>query len=385
MRTFLARLRWVHVALALLGLQGQGLLAQPLALNVALREQVLMVKKGDGLFSTEFETTFFRPPGDGPFPVVIINHGKAKGDTRFDPRARYEAAAREFVRRNYMVVLPMRQGFSKSSGSYIGGGCNVESNGRVQAQDVQAVIGFLNSVPDADISRIVVIGQSHGGLTTMALGTSNPAGVRGLINFAGGLRNDQCVSWEAQLAKAFGAYGREARIPSLWLYGENDSFWPAPLYQDMHRQFVEAGGQARLVEVGKFGADSHGLFASGGGVPVWLPHVERFLRELSLPTAVVHSIPSRGHTQPVPPASNFAALTDESALPAVKDASSKGYVKFLAGEWPRAFAISPSGSWAFYYGRSDAMTAAVERCNQFAKDNSCRLYAVDDVVVWTKQ
>ena len=118
-------------------------IAQPL--NEAMREQVVMVKKGDGLLAVELETTLFRPPGNGPFPVVLINHGKAPGNPHFQPRARYEVAAREFVQRNYLVVIPMRQGFSKSTGSYIGGGCNVESNGRVQAEDVVATLDYLNS------------------------------------------------------------------------------------------------------------------------------------------------------------------------------------------------------------------------------------------------
>ena len=78
-----------------------------------------MVKKQGGLFNFELETTVFKPPGAGPFPVVIINHGKSAGNPKFQNRARNVWTAREFVMRGFMVLLPNRQGFSKSTGAYI--------------------------------------------------------------------------------------------------------------------------------------------------------------------------------------------------------------------------------------------------------------------------
>jgi dienelactone hydrolase len=89
----------------------------------------------------------------------------------------------------------MRQGFSKSTGSYIGVGCNVQSNGRVQADDVATILAYLKALPDADTSRVLVVEQSPGGLTTLAFGTRNEPGVQGLVNFAGGLRQDDCAGW----------------------------------------------------------------------------------------------------------------------------------------------------------------------------------------------
>jgi hypothetical protein len=83
-----------------------------------------------------------------------------------------------------------------------------------------------------------------------------------------------------------------------------------------------------------------------------------------------------------PPQSGFAAIDDETKVPL----SSKGiaaYHRFLAAPAPRAFAIAPDGSasgWAS--GPLDAMQRALERCAQRA-GQTCRLYAVDDEVVWT--
>jgi dienelactone hydrolase len=370
--------------LGLLLLAGAGQAAEP-ALNAAWREQVVMLPKSAGLLSTELETTLFRPPGSGPFPVLIINHGKAAGDPKFQPRYRAEVATREFLQRNYLVVLPMRQGFSRSSGNYIGGGCNVESNGRAQAEDVLATLNYLKTVADADLSRVVVLGQSHGGLTTLALGSLNYPGVRGLINFAGGLRQENCAGWESVLARALGSYARDTHAPSLWFYGDNDSYFQPWLFREMHKNYLDAGGQARLVAFGAFGSDSHALFGSRTGLPIWLPEVEKFLAELGLPSQAVHRIALALHDAPVPAATAFAPLAQERALPQAKQAGQDGYLKYLDAEAPKAYALSPNGAWAYSSARSSAMRTALERCNEFAKDHSCRLYAVDDAVVWAKE
>ena len=364
-----------------------GAMAQstPAPFNTALREQVVMVPKGNGLLATALETTVFRPPGEGPFPVVVINHGKESGDPRFQARARYEVASRAFLERGYMVVLPMRQGFSKSTGSYIRGGCNITSNGRAQAEDITAALAYVRTLPDADSSRIVVAGQSHGGLSTMALGAlPPPEGVRALINFAGGLRNDNCTAWEAALSDAFASYGKTTQLPSLWFYGSNDSFWPEALARDMHARFVASGGQAKLVAFGHFGKDAHQLFSSRDGLAVWLPEVEAFLAGLGLPAQATVTLPSLSHERPLPAATHAFALDDADAIPHVKATAREGYRKFLAAPWPRAFAIASTGAWAYIHGRADAMTAALTRCTEFAKPQggTCQLYAVDDRIVW---
>ena len=108
------------------------------AWTAGLPEQVVMIRKSSGV---QLETTVYRPEGPGPFPLVVINHGKAPIITPArQPRARYSNAAREFLSRGFVVAIPMRQGFSKSTGAYRGQGCEVEVNGRAQADDVEATL-----------------------------------------------------------------------------------------------------------------------------------------------------------------------------------------------------------------------------------------------------
>jgi dienelactone hydrolase len=359
--------------------------AQAPVVDAGLNESVLMITK-KGLFTLELETTLYKPDGDGPFPIALINHGKAPGDSRFQARYRPGLAARYFLQRGYAVVVPMRQGFSKSNGSYIGGGCNVESNGRVQAEDVKAALDYVTAQPWADKNQIVVVGQSHGGWTTLAFGAQNYPGVKALVNFAGGLRQPDCVGWENNLASGAAAYARDTRLKSLWFYGDNDSFFNTATYRAMHEKYTAAGGQAKLVAFGTFGTDAHSLFGSQAGVTIWQPEMTTFLAASGLPSEslAAYAKYAKAAVTVAPPSTDFADLADATKLPHVKDAGRAGYVAYLTKTPPRAFAIASTGAWGWAEGGEDPLARALANCNRITGATPiCKLYSVDDTVVWT--
>lgn len=356
--------------------------AQTSELDSSLNETVQIIPK-KALFTIDLETTIYKPDGDGPFPIAVINHGKAPGDPKFQGRYRPAFAARYFLQRGYAVVVPMRQGFSKSGGLYIGGGCNVESNGRAQAEDVKAVLDYVAQQNWADKDRIVVLGQSHGGWTTLAFGPLNYPGVKALVNFAGGLRQEGCIAWENNLAKGAAGYGSQTRLPSLWFYGDNDCFFKTETYRAMFDKYTGSGGAAQLVAFGTFGADAHSLFGARSGELVWQPEVTKLLAKVGLPSEPVATYAKFGTTpvRVVPAKTDFAPLEDPSKLPFVKDSGRAGYVSYLTKTIPRAFAIAPSGAWGWAEGGDDPLKRATENCNRNGA-GLCRLYSVDDFVVW---
>ena len=84
-----------------------------------------------------------------------------------------------------------------------------------------------------------------------------------------------------------------------------------------------------------------------------------------------------------PRATGFAAIEDIGKVPLHDDAARQGYQRFLAVGLPRAIALSPDGRfWNWKAGDFDSITQALTRCSQAAKQ-TCKLYAVDDDVVWT--
>jgi dienelactone hydrolase len=183
----------------------------------------------------------------------------------------------------------MRSGFSKSTGSYVGGECNVESNGLEQAEDVAATVAYAHTLDYVDRTQTLVMGQSHGGWTTLAYGASKPdPSVKGLVNFAGGLRQTNCLGWESNLAKGAASFGAATAIPSLWLYGDNDSYFSKEIYSNMFARYSKANPKAQLVAFGVFGEDAHSLFSHKDGRAIWEPYLEKFMTQLGLPIAVIY-------------------------------------------------------------------------------------------------
>jgi dienelactone hydrolase len=169
-------------------------------------EEVTRIPLGSGS-NIQLETTVYRPKGSGPFPLVVMNHGKAFSAPSKQPRARYPVLSQEFVKRGYVVVIPMRQGFSQSGGRHDSTACDLSANGRAQAGDVHAVVKHFQKQTWIKSDQVIVMGQSHGGLVTMAYAENPEPGVKLIVNFAGGLRSNEgrCkAQWAEQMVGAFG-------------------------------------------------------------------------------------------------------------------------------------------------------------------------------------
>ena len=110
--------------------------------------------------------------------------------------------------------------------------------------------------------------------------------MKALINFAGGLRQDSCVSWEDSLIKGAAEYAEETRVPSLWFYGSNDSYFSTDTSNAMFKAYTAAGGNARMVAFGNFGNNSHLMFGSAAGEPIWQPEVTAFLSSVGMPSEI---------------------------------------------------------------------------------------------------
>ena len=374
----LGKKRWLVAVMAVSALGSIAQTASDLRPEGSLTERVLMVPVGVATPVLELETTLFRPPGEGPFPVLIMNHGKARGNPRQQERDRFIAISREFVKRGYAVVIPMRTGFAHSGGQYLDDGCDLQGNGQTQANDVQGVVDYLVRQPWVDRTRLLVAGQSHGGLTALAYGTRTMPGVRGVINFAGGLRTDSgACQWKKALLVAFSGYGAKSKVPSLWFYGANDSYFNPALATALRDAFVGAGGQARLVAFGAFKQDAHAMSGSRDGVKVWWPETERFLKEIGMPTDEV----VRLDEQPRLPKTAFAAIDNVEAIPYLQSHGREQYKVFLGKPSPRAFAVSASGGWSWAEDGDDPVERVLASC-QRSSGQPCKLYAIDDDVVW---
>jgi dienelactone hydrolase len=230
------------------------------------------------------------PSVPGVRPVAIINHGAprdAADALRVTPNS-YAAAQTWFLQRGYVVVVPVRRGYGTAAATAIRegyGSCNTPDYfgaGQATADDIAAVIEYLPTLPFADARRIVVVGQSAGGWGAIALASRNPPGVVAVINFAGGRGSPQPgqVCQPARLVDAARRFGRSARVPSLWLYSENDRYFDQPLVRTMVNAYGEGRSNTEFVALPPFGEDGHLIINRPEALGLWTQPVERFLQRV---------------------------------------------------------------------------------------------------------
>jgi CubicO group peptidase (beta-lactamase class C family) len=237
--------------------------------------------------SQTVKVTIFRDDQTPRAPFLILNHGRSS-----DAAIRQRVSARPFadnarylVSRGFAVFVPIRIGYGAT------GGPDVESSGPCRdrryrevydagVRQVLAVIAYAKSQAYVDPERGLVAGQSFGGTMAIGLAAEGVPGVRAAVNFAGG-GGGRPKTHPGQpcdpdkLQALFAHYGGQARIPTLWVYSENDQYWGPELPRKWHSAFTTAGGEGRFVQIPAFKADGHSSFT--GQPQAWKPAFEAFL------------------------------------------------------------------------------------------------------------
>lgn len=248
--------------------------------------RVPMTEPGPGGKPATLEATLYRPAGKGPHPVLLFNHGSTGGGAvALSVTLRPSRQAPFFVERGFAVLAPMRRGRGASDGAHAEyeGTCapDVLGAGLTRAiEDVDAAMVYLRAQPWADPDRILVSGQSRGGILSVAYAAERPGTVRGVINFAGGWTSQRCDEGGRGFNQAtFASAGGRTRIPMLWLYAEEDGYYSAEWIRRYHEAFAQAGGVATLRVFPALGADGHRLVDR---VEIWKGAADDFLRLLNL-------------------------------------------------------------------------------------------------------
>ena len=228
------------------------------------------------------------PEGDGPWPGVLINHGAPRKPEDRARRATFNGSTTWFAEKGFAVLSLTRRGYGKSQGGYSEGygKCTLpyyKQGGDRTAEDILVGVRYLRGLPNVIKDKIVVAGISAGGWGTLAAMARNPEGVVLGLNFAGGrgsVKEGEICGGEAAMLEAPEAWGKTARIPSFWIYAENDRFWGPDLPKKLFAAYRAGGAPAELWAAPAFPhhRDGHTLFGHAKGAGFWGERVERALR-----------------------------------------------------------------------------------------------------------
>lgn len=364
--------------------QPPGEIAPDPLLNEEIVRLPVKVRLRDGVREREFVLTTFRPNGPGPFPTVIISHGRDEQNrARF---GRNRSQAYFWVLRGFAVLAPTRVGYGVS-GSDIDPEsarhslCNA-ADFRPLAESalahIHATAAYAAKQPWVDNTNLLLAGASVGGFASVVAAGDASLPVRGVINIAGGTggqSSNTTTPCSPQVTERMMALsGKSRAVPSIWIYSANDKYWGAALPRQWHAAYAMAGGTAEFHMLPAFGDNGHEVLGITEARSHWVPRVEHFLKTVGFAP--------RKPPVDAPAPTEFALLDDLESLPHVGQRGRDLYATFLAKEVPRAFAIARTGHSAYFAGQFDVMAKALKRCAELAKEE-CRLYAVNDNVVWT--
>lgn len=286
----------------------------------------------------ELELVFHQPPGAGPFPTLIFNHGSTGSGAdpaEFVKTWHSQTIGSFFNVRGWQVVFPQRRGRGRSGGLYDEGFTPNRSGytceparalaGLERAlEDLDEVVRHLRTRPSVDPRRLLAGGQSRGGILAIVHAGTRPGTFLGALNFVGGWMSDSCPNPTAINTVAF-ARGGAFPGPTAWLYGEHDPFYSLAHSRANHAAFTAAGGR------GAFHAYNLGAGQNGHNVFLfpdrWGAVVDELLRTLPVPDAIA------------PPAHALANLSLRAALggpPLIV-----GFV--IGGETPRRMVLRGLG------------------------------------------
>lgn len=295
------RLASCLLTLALGALPGIAQAAPRLALGAGVPRASIAVPEASGE-PARMVVEWFLPPGPGPFPVVVFSHGR---DPSAAGRARIglgigRAQVQFWRARGVAVVVPLRPGYGASGGADLEDpGVHFDDAGHcvghaefARAADaaalaVDATVGWLRTQPWAEGDEVLLVGQSVGGLATIAAAAHASPGVVGYVNFAGGAGGNADRAPGAscdpdRLEALYAGYGRATRVPSLWVYAVDDRFWGAEAPRRWHAAFARGGSPTRFVEAPAL-ADGHAHELSAHSPALWAATVDDFLAGLGPP------------------------------------------------------------------------------------------------------
>jgi dienelactone hydrolase len=231
--------------------------------------------------SLRIEAYLYKPDGDGPFPVVIYNHGSREGHERDSVPFKYVGSM--LTRAGYVVLVPERRGYGKSDGAMWRDETQRDPSRLVprlqeEVDDVLAAIDYLRTQPFADTKRMGIMGWSFGGIVTM-LATSRSSAFLVAVDQAGG-----SLSWDANapLRSALISAAGKSKTPTLFLVAKNDRTTAA--VTTLAAIFERRSLPHRLVIYDQFNppvaghADAPGhLIFSMYGASIWAGDVVEFL------------------------------------------------------------------------------------------------------------
>jgi carboxymethylenebutenolidase len=237
----------------------------------------------------------WRPPGKGPFPAILLNHGSGRSREELERLGPYEQQANilgpVFARHGYVFLYLFRRGVGLSANQGINAVDVMNSEFAAHGQDARNTLqlrlleneemsdalsglAFLRALPEVDAREIATIGHSFGGSLTLLLAERDP-NLRAVVIFSGaGYSWDRSAPLRARLLEAVA----HVTAPIFFIHAANDFSLSAGKALDARLEQLGRPHRLKLYPpVGHTPEDGHSFLYLG--MNTWEPDVFAFLDE----------------------------------------------------------------------------------------------------------
>jgi len=245
--------------------------------------------------SVTLHALLWRPPGRGPFPAIMLNHGSGRSREELERLGPYERNAEKlgplFAHHGYVFMYLFRRGVGLSADQ---GASAVDLMNRESAEhgqdarnalqlqllenrdmsDALSGLTFLRVLPCVDEHEIAVIGHSFGGALTLLMAEREPK-LRAVVIFSGaGYSFDRSPELRRRLLTAI----VHIAAPVFFIHAENDYSLSSGKTLDARREHLGKPHRLKIYPpIGHTADDGHDFLHLG--VSIWEPDVFAFLDE----------------------------------------------------------------------------------------------------------
>ncbi|NNG00907.1 MAG: prolyl oligopeptidase family serine peptidase [Desulfobacteraceae bacterium] len=256
--------------------------------EIVVRAPTKFIENGK---SIRLEIVIFKPEGPGPFPTLVFNHGSTglgNNPAVFKKTVAPDFLADIFTTRGWLVAFPQRRGRGDSDGRYDEGfkpdrsrySCIARYSlpGLDRAvEDLNAAVEYLKTRSDVSTESMIVAGNSRGGILSIVYAGIHPEIFKGAINFVGGWIGEACWQVDEINTNSF-IRGAGFQKPTLWLYGEHDSYYSMAHSRKNFKSFVAAGGRGSFHAFSLGGSrNGHDLIFHTG---LWIDIVDAYIGDI---------------------------------------------------------------------------------------------------------
>jgi dienelactone hydrolase len=249
-------------------------------------EQKVTYQNDDGLKLVGY---IYKPQGEGPFPVIVWNHGAGKTP---DEGSEFDTIAGAFVPEGYIIFAPVRRGQGESEGESIedeiaeersrsGDEAALELFAKLmnteQLDDQLAGLAYLKSQPFVDQKHIAVMGCEDGAVQAL-FGAASKADYGSAVAIS--LASQDWTS-NAPLQNELIAAVSRINIPVLLLHPSQDITKDPGI--TLNNEFQRLNKHAVLKIFSPFGTPQEQTPCFGGpaGVEIWKADALTFIRQLT--------------------------------------------------------------------------------------------------------